>query len=60
MFKQINFLKDYSFKTLKPDGTYYIIIDVSCYRHKLPVKFFYTLDNPTVFKNNLDMAFCRM
>jgi len=56
----INFMKDFEIKVFKPDGTYYLIIDVSCYRGKLPDKFFFTLDEENKFKKNLDMAFCRM
>jgi aspartate/methionine/tyrosine aminotransferase len=56
----INFLKDFDIKVIKPQGTYYMIIDVSAYRGKLPEKFFYTINEKKELKKNLDMAFCRM
>lgn len=56
----INFLKDYGIKVIKPQGTYYMIIDVSAFREKIPEKFFFTIDEKNEYKKNLDMAFCRM
>ncbi len=38
-----NFLKEFAIKVIKPQGTYYMIIDVSAYRGKLPDKYFYTI-----------------
>lgn len=55
-----DFLKDFEIKVIKPQGTYYMIIDVSAYRGKLAEKFYYTIDEKKEYKKNLDMAFCRM
>lgn len=55
----INFLKDFAIKVIQPQGTYYLIIDVSNYRDKLPQKYFFTCGEKE-YKKNLDMAFCRM
>lgn len=47
-------------KESKNSACYYMIIDVSFYRNKIPEKYFYSLDNKKEYIQNLDMAFCRM
>jgi kynurenine aminotransferase len=53
-----SFLKKYKMTIVKPDGTYYCLVDVSCYRDNIPNKYFYNLKG--IYVPYLDQAFCRM
>jgi len=47
-------------RIIKPEGSYYCIIDVSSYRNKLNEKFYSHLDDKSMRSDFLDRAFCRM
>ena len=59
-FNRLNdILKKYNLKTITPEGTYYIIINVENYKDLIPEEFYKELGSNKRI-NEVDKAFCRM
>jgi aspartate/methionine/tyrosine aminotransferase len=53
-----SFMKKYKMTVLKPEGTYYCLVDVSCYRDQIPMKYYYRPNGE--YCQYLDQAFSRI
>lgn len=55
-----DFLAQFNIKSVIPQGSYYLVADISNIVHKIPEKYYFRLDNPSIREEFADRAFCRM